>query len=83
MRPVSLSQPARTAAYVAVFAVVLAPWTIRNWNLHHRFLVTSTEGGLTLLECNNPLAFSIGGDQVNGFAMRDPVLAERLRALSA
>lgn len=39
-------------------ALVLAPWVCRNWLIHHRFLLTSTEGGMTFLECNNPVAFA-------------------------
>jgi hypothetical protein len=81
---VFLSEPAgrrlvRTTTFLLTFLLVLSPWAARNWSIHHRFLLTSTEGGMTLLECNNPEAFRTGGDQITGFGLLDPVLAANAR----
>jgi 4-amino-4-deoxy-L-arabinose transferase-like glycosyltransferase len=43
----------RTAAVVvAAFAIVLAPWTIRNWSAFDRPVLVATEGGETLAGAN-------------------------------
>jgi hypothetical protein len=36
------------AIYIGAFAIVLAPWVIRNYRLMHVFLPTSTHGGVQL-----------------------------------
>jgi 4-amino-4-deoxy-L-arabinose transferase-like glycosyltransferase len=38
----------------AVFILTLAPWVIRNYNLHHQFVLLSTRGGYNLWMRNNP-----------------------------
>jgi 4-amino-4-deoxy-L-arabinose transferase-like glycosyltransferase len=40
------------AVTVAMFAVVLAPWTIRNWSAFDRPVLIATEGGETLAGAN-------------------------------
>jgi 4-amino-4-deoxy-L-arabinose transferase-like glycosyltransferase len=40
------------AAVVLAFAVVLAPWTIRNWIVFDRVVLVATEGGETLAGAN-------------------------------
>ncbi len=41
--------------------LILSAWGYRNWSVHHRLLLTSTEGGICFYESNNPLAFANGG----------------------
>jgi len=38
------------------FAVVMAPWWVRNARVHGRFVAATTEGGYTLWVTNNPQA---------------------------
>lgn len=38
------------------FVLTLAPWTIRNWQVHHRFVIVSTDQGHTFWLGNNTLA---------------------------
>jgi 4-amino-4-deoxy-L-arabinose transferase-like glycosyltransferase len=45
---------ANLVAMLAVAAVVLAPWTIRNYQQFGRPILTTTHGGYTLLLANNP-----------------------------
>ena len=40
------------AAVCAMFAVVLTPWTIRNWSAFDRPVLVATEGGETLAGAN-------------------------------
>lgn len=37
-------------------AVVISPWTIRNYNYFHKFILVSTNGGDVFYRANNPLA---------------------------
>lgn len=39
-----------------VCCVILAPWTLRNYQIHHAFVPVSTGGGKVLLTGNNPFA---------------------------
>ncbi len=39
-----------------VFVIVLTPWTLRNYSLHHRIVPVSSGGGNSLLTGNNPFA---------------------------
>lgn len=41
---------------VIVWIVVLTPWTLRNYEIHHRILPVSSGGGSSLLTGNNPYA---------------------------
>jgi 4-amino-4-deoxy-L-arabinose transferase-like glycosyltransferase len=57
LAPVARSLRLRSLAIaVAAFAIVLAPWTIRNAEALHAFIPISTEGGLTLAGQYNALA---------------------------
>ncbi len=53
-------QPGPTAGKivlsVAVFCLVLAPWTVRNYRLYHAVIPISSGGGNSLLTGNNPFA---------------------------
>jgi hypothetical protein len=62
----------RAALFPVIVALVLLPWVIRNWQVHHAFLITSTEGGMTFLESNNPIAFREGGDWIPRYAASLP-----------
>ncbi len=47
--------PVRSALVVAIVAaVVIAPWTFRNYLVSGEFIPVSSEGGLTLWASNNP-----------------------------
>ncbi|NNF29017.1 MAG: phospholipid carrier-dependent glycosyltransferase [Gemmatimonadetes bacterium] len=45
---------ARGAALSAAFALVLAPWTVRNFHVHGAFVPVATQGGATLYAGNHP-----------------------------
>ena len=42
---------------VVVFSAVLAPWVIRNYNLHGQFVLLSTRGGYNIWLRNNPFYY--------------------------
>jgi 4-amino-4-deoxy-L-arabinose transferase-like glycosyltransferase len=44
--------PRASAAVVAAFALVLVPWTVRNWSAFDRPVLIATEGGETLAGAN-------------------------------
>lgn len=44
-----------------LFAITVAPWTIRNYLVLHKFIPGTTMGGLVLYAGNNPLNKSGGG----------------------
>ena len=41
---------------LVVCCLILSPWTIRNYEVHHAFVPVSTGGGKVLLTGNNPFA---------------------------
>jgi 4-amino-4-deoxy-L-arabinose transferase-like glycosyltransferase len=43
-------------AVCAAFALTILPWTIRNWQVHHRLVPVSTVSGKALWAGNNPHA---------------------------
>jgi hypothetical protein len=47
---------ARALAFAAVTAACVAPWTIRNARVYHRFIPVASEGGVTFWTGNHPLA---------------------------
>jgi 4-amino-4-deoxy-L-arabinose transferase-like glycosyltransferase len=42
------------AALAAIVVAMFVPWVARNYNVHHRFIPTSTDGGLVLYFSNSP-----------------------------
>lgn len=42
-------------ALLAGFALVLAPWSVRNWKVHGEFVPVATQGGITLYAGNHPV----------------------------
>jgi 4-amino-4-deoxy-L-arabinose transferase-like glycosyltransferase len=44
------------AALTVGVTTVLAPWVARNYEVHHRFVLTAAHGGVTFWTGNNPLA---------------------------
>jgi 4-amino-4-deoxy-L-arabinose transferase-like glycosyltransferase len=51
----------RPAVVFAVATVVaVAPWTARNWQVHGRFVLVASEGGVTFWTGNHPLAIGEG-----------------------
>lgn len=46
------------AAAVAAFGLTLLPWTVRNYEVHGRFIPVTTMGGFVLYEGNNPIVAS-------------------------
>lgn len=59
-------------AFLAVFALVMAPWIARNAMIHHALIVSSTEGGLNFLESNNPESFRGAGDWIPHYSLSLP-----------
>jgi 4-amino-4-deoxy-L-arabinose transferase-like glycosyltransferase len=49
-------QPARAAALAVATALVILPWTIRNFRVHDRFVLVASEGGVTFWTGNHALA---------------------------
>ena len=70
----------RTAIYLLAAAAVIAPWTVRNYSVFHRFIPVSANGGYNLWIGNNPAAsggiFAAGGKGM--WETMSPDLAERL-----
>lgn len=44
------------AGFALGLAIVLTPWTIRNYSHHGRFVLVASDGGVTFWTGNNPLA---------------------------
>jgi 4-amino-4-deoxy-L-arabinose transferase-like glycosyltransferase len=40
--------------FSVVFACTIAPWTIRNYQVHHRFMLLDSKAGASLWQYNNP-----------------------------
>ena len=49
-------QFAAAAGFALGLAIVLAPWTIRNYDHHGRFVLVASDGGVTFWTGNNALA---------------------------
>ena len=49
-------QFAAAAGFAAGLAIVLTPWTIRNYEHHGRFVLVASDGGVTFWTGNNALA---------------------------
>ena len=48
------------AVFVLLAAVAVAPWTIRNYRTHGRWVLVASEGGVTFWTGNHPLAIGEG-----------------------
>jgi hypothetical protein len=59
----------RAVVVYAAMAVVILPWTARNYRVFRQIIPVSTNGGLTLLSGNNP---SAQGD----YTQNDPLVAQ-------
>lgn len=46
--------------FVVTAALAIAPWTLRNWQAHERFVLVASEGGVTFWTGNHPLAIGEG-----------------------
>ena len=57
--------PYFTLAFVLGVALVISPWTIRNFNEHGRFVLVASEGGVTFWTGNHPLAIGEGDMAAN------------------
>ena len=55
---------------VVVFSAVLAPWVIRNYNLHGKFVLLSTRGGYNIWLRNNPFYYQ---DELEALGYKVPV----------
>ena len=60
VRPRKARAVAEAALLVAAFAAAMAPWWIRNYSVHGRFVAATTEGGYTFWVTNNPRADGSG-----------------------
>lgn len=56
---------------IAGASLVVIPWTARNWEIHRRVVLVSTNGGLNLYQAFNPEE-----SKKFGFVPRDPVISE-------
>jgi hypothetical protein len=55
----------RATAFSVALLVAVAPWTLRNYIVTHRFVLISTNGGSVFYRANNPLAnanYSLAGE---------------------
>src|SRR5882672_9349905 len=76
----SISRAGQTLGLFALaFFIGMAPWIIRNWNVHHRFMVTATNGIENLAFVNNPRYDP--RDPFVGYVAFDDTLKEPLRPL--
>lgn len=57
--------------------LVIGPWTVRNWMVHHRLVLVASEGGVTFWTGNHPLATGDGDMAAN------PAIKQDNRALRA
>jgi 4-amino-4-deoxy-L-arabinose transferase-like glycosyltransferase len=59
---------------LAVFCLTLLPWTVRNYEVHGRFVPVTTMGGVVLWEGNNP--YVLDDPALQGRAAHAPDLPE-------
>lgn len=75
---------APVVALLACAAVVVGPWTWRNYEVHHRFMLTRSGTAFVFWLGNNPYLFTGSAMTLDGSPVIDRVPApvrERLRAL--
>jgi 4-amino-4-deoxy-L-arabinose transferase-like glycosyltransferase len=76
-------RPWAMLALVAGAMLVIAPWTIRNYQHHGRFVLVASEGGVTFWTGNHPLARGEGDLAANPALRREQqALAARYPSLS-
>ena len=68
--------PRLAAAVVLGAVIVIAPWTVRNYMVHERFVLVASEGGVTFWTGNHPLA-SGEGDLAANPALKEEELRFR------
>lgn len=62
--------------------LVVLPWSLRNYQVHHHFVLLSTNGGYTFLGANNPNAWG-GHDEhypIRNFRLNEAEMEERYYA---
>jgi len=69
-------QAAFAALLVAGAALVVSPWTVRNADVHGRFVLVASEGGVTFWVGNHPLACGEGDMAANPAIKRDSLAFE-------
>jgi hypothetical protein len=72
----------RALCFGMVVGAMFLPWVVRNWQVHGKLQITSTEGGMSVLECNNPVAFARGGEWIQGYAESLPEVTALAPSLS-
>jgi 4-amino-4-deoxy-L-arabinose transferase-like glycosyltransferase len=55
----------QAAALVLGVCLVVGPWTWRNYDVHHRWMIVAADGGVTFWTGNNPLAVGEGDMAAN------------------
>ena len=70
-------RPGAALGFVLASAIVIAPWTIRNYQHYGRFVLVASEGGVTFWTGNHPLARGDGDLAAN------PELKREQQALAA
>jgi len=67
-----------TLLVLAGCLLIAGPWTFRNYRIHHRFVLTSTEGGIVCYIANNPNSLS----EPSGYWNPPPEVLEQFKGLS-
>lgn len=67
--------------FVIPVLLLMAPWVYRNWLVHDRLVITSTEGGVTFLTCNNPVSFASEGEWHREFIYSRPEFEEEAKRI--
>jgi len=76
-----LAKPALSGvALYAMVLVLILPWTLRNWQVFGRFVMVSTEGGITFLSGHNEAA--LGAEYSLDGPLFDALNAENLDEVS-
>jgi Dolichyl-phosphate-mannose-protein mannosyltransferase len=68
----------RAAVFAGVTIACIAPWTIRNARVYHRFIPLASEGGVTFWTGNHPLARG-DGDLAANLPLKEAELEFRAR----
>jgi 4-amino-4-deoxy-L-arabinose transferase-like glycosyltransferase len=55
----------QAAALLLGVSLVVGPWTWRNYDVHHRWMIVAADGGVTFWTGNNPLAVGEGDMAAN------------------